>query len=50
MDDVNDSAMLRARLEARHQESYRRVEGIRPSATAYDYCVKLFRPCPYSHA
>ena len=28
MDDENDSAMLRARLEARHQESYRRVEVI----------------------
>ena len=28
MNDENDSAMLRARLEARHQESYRRVEVI----------------------
>lgn len=28
MDDENDSAVFRARLEARHQESYRRVEVI----------------------
>lgn len=28
MDDENDSAMLRARLEAGHQDSYRRVEVI----------------------
>lgn len=28
MDDENNSAMLRARLEARHQASYRRVEVI----------------------
>lgn len=28
MDDENDSAMFRARLEARHQDSYRRVEVI----------------------